>query len=108
HMVEQNPINGDVKHFLDSIWRRFGQYSTDQLTKRVAEHSPVAEAMAKGPGEEIAFDVMVKFYSSEAAARKGAPSVDNVVRPRVLRSQTGKPVSVTSWRPKAVPVKKDG
>lgn len=99
HMVEPNPITGDVKHFLDSIWRRFGQHATDQLTKRVAEHALVADAMAKGPGEEITFETMVKFYSSEAAARKGAPSVDSVVRPRVMRSQTGKPVAVTAWRP---------
>ncbi|MGE5548040.1 MAG: Panacea domain-containing protein [Solirubrobacterales bacterium] len=106
HMVEANPIAGDVAHFLDSIWRRFGQYTADQLTKRVVEHNPVAEAMAKGPGEEIPFAKMVEFYASEAAARKGA-GVETVVRPRVMRSQTGKPVSVMAWTPKAATVKKD-
>lgn len=100
HMIEPNTISGDTVHFLDSIWRRFGQYKADQLTKRVAEHVPVAEAMAKGPGQEIEFKAMLNFYSSEAAARRNAPSVDQVVRPRVMRSQTGKPVAVTSWRPK--------
>lgn len=107
HMIEPNAVNDQVKHYLDSIWRRFGQYTADQLTKRVLEHPPVAEAMIKGPGEEIPFAAMLKFYSSEAVAQKNAPSVDNVVRPRVMRSQTGKPVSVVGWRPKVAPAKKD-
>ncbi|MGE5505147.1 MAG: Panacea domain-containing protein [Actinomycetota bacterium] len=107
HMIEANAVPDQVKHFLDSIWRRFGPNTADQLTKKLADHNPVAEAMAKGLNEEIAFEAMVKFYSSEAAARKGAPAVDNVLRPRVMRSQSGKPVSVTGWKPKAATVKKD-
>lgn len=100
-MIEPNAIGDTTAHFLDSIWRRFGPYNSDQLTKRLADHLPVAETMAKGLNEEIPFEVMVKYYASEAAARKGAPSVDNVVRPRVMRAQNGRPVSVTSWRPKS-------
>ena len=34
-----------------------------------------------------------------------APVVAEVMRPRVLRSPTGKPVSVTNWMPKAAPKK---
>ncbi|MBI2236142.1 MAG: DUF4065 domain-containing protein [Magnetospirillum sp.] len=108
HMIEPNKIPDPVAHFLDSIWRRFGQYTADQLTKKIVEHAPVALAMATGLGEEIGFAEMLKFYSSEAAARKGAPGVESVLRPRVLRSQGGKPVSVTHWAPKVVTVKKDG
>ncbi|CAA7625121.1 Uncharacterized phage-associated protein [Candidatus Terasakiella magnetica] len=107
HMIEGNPLNEQVSHFLDGIWRRFGQYSADQITAKVVEHEPVALAMAKGINEEIPFAEMVKYYSSEAAARRGAPNVKEVVKPRVLRSQTGKPVSVMAWQPKAAPVKKD-
>lgn len=105
-MIEANAIAETPRHFLDSIWRRFGQYSADQLTKRVAEHAPVTEAMLKGLGEEIPFEAMVAYYASEAAARQGAPDVDTVVRPRVMRSQDGRPVNVKSWRPKPAPGKK--
>ncbi len=105
HMVEPNRIPEPVDHFLDSIWRRFGASSADQLTQRVVQHIPVAEAMRKGVGEEIPFAEMLKFYSSEAAARRGAPPVDQVLRPRVMRSQGGKPVNVTAWRPKTMPSK---
>ena len=104
HMVESHPIPEQVAHFLDSIWRRFGASTADQLTQRVNQHTPVAEAMGKGAGEEIAFEAMVTFYASEAATRRsGALPVDKVLRPRVMRSQDGKPVSVTAWRPKAAP-----
>ena len=111
HMIEGNPLSDQVSHFLDSIWRRFGQYTADQLTKKVAEHAPVAMAMAKGINEEIPFADMVKYYSTEAAARKtpgqAVDHVDQVVKPRIMRSQTGKPVAVATWKPKAAPVKKD-
>lgn len=105
HMVDPNKIPDQVEHFLDSIWRRFGASKADQLSEKIARHPPVADAMAKGTGTEIPFAAMVKFYSSEAAARRGAPPVEQVLRPRVLRSQGGKPVSVTTWRPKTMPAK---
>jgi uncharacterized phage-associated protein len=106
HMIEPHPVSEQVGHFLDGIWRRFGPLSADKLTRKVAEHPPVAMAMAKGINVEIPFATMVEFYSSEAASRKagaGVDSVDQVVRPRVMRSQSGKPVSVVAWKPKAVP-----
>ncbi|OAN44811.1 hypothetical protein A6A04_08330 [Paramagnetospirillum marisnigri] len=111
-MIEGNPLSDQVNHFLGGIWRRFGQYSPDQLTKKVAEHAPVAMAMAKGINEEIPFAEMVAYYTQEAAARSAktpgkVDHVDSVVKPRVLRSQTGKAVAVAAWKPKAVTVKKD-
>lgn len=101
-MLDGNPLNDQVVAFLDSIWRRFGQYSADQLTKKLNEHPAVAQAMAKGLNEEIPLDAMVKFYAGEAAARKGMPGAAEVVRPRMMRSQDGKPVAVKSWVPKAL------
>lgn len=111
-MIEGNHLNEQVSHFLEGIWRRFGQYSSDQLTKKVAEHAPVALAMAKGVNEEIPFADIVTFYTEEAAARSNKTSgkvdhIDQVVKPRVLRSQTGKPVTVAAWKPKAAVTKKD-
>jgi uncharacterized phage-associated protein len=111
HQIESNPLNDQVRHFLDGIWRRFGQYSADQLTRKVAEHEPVALAMAKGVGEEIPFAEMVTYYTQEAQARtnprKGpVEPLDQVMKPRVMRSQTGKPVAVKAWNPKSVPAPK--
>lgn len=103
HMVEANPIAQTVAHFLDSIWRRFGQYSAEQLNKKLAEHAPVAEALEKGLGEEITLAAMVKYYGVDAAAKKaGVPTASEMVRPRLMRSQDGKAVAVKSWTPKAL------
>lgn len=106
YMIEPGPISETVEHFLSSIWRRFGQYSADGLSKKLATHQPVAEAMEKGIGEEITLDSMIKFYGVELAAqaaRKGqqpvAPTVGQVVRPRIMRDQSGKAVAVTAWVP---------
>lgn len=105
HMVEGNPVPDNVAHFLDGIWRRFGQYSADHLNRKLAGHLPVAQAMAKGLGEEIPLAAMVKFYGAEAASRKGGPGTPaaaEVVRPRLMRSQGGKAVAVTAWAPKSL------
>lgn len=103
HMIEGNPLTDDIAHFLDGIWRRFGQYTAEQLNRKLADHTPVADAMGKGAGEEIPLSAMVKFYGAEAASRRGgAPAAAQVVRPRLMRSQNGKAVAVTSWAPKSL------
>ncbi|CAA7618154.1 type II toxin-antitoxin system antitoxin SocA domain-containing protein [Magnetospirillum sp. UT-4] len=101
-MLEGNTLNDQVVAFLDGIWRRFGNFSADSLTRKLAEHPAVAAAMAKGPNEEIPLDAMIKFYAGEAAARHGMPNAADVARPRVMRSQTGRPVAVKAWAPKAL------
>lgn len=108
HMVEANPIPEPVEQFLDGIWRRFGQYTADQLTKKLASHDPVAEAMAKGVDQEIPLSAMVKYYAADAAHKKNAPLGEQVVRPRLMRSQGGKAVAVSNWAPKALGSKKEG
>lgn len=105
-MLEGNALPDAVVAFLDSIWRRFGQYSADQLTKRLAEHPAVMTAMAKGLNEEIPLAEMAKFYAGEAAVRQGMPGAAEVLRPRMMRSQDGKPVAVKTWTPKALGTKK--
>jgi len=107
HLIEPNPLSDQVSRFLEGIWRRFGPYNAERLSQKVAEHVLVAQAMAEGINVEIPFEAMVHFYTAEAQARQGHSSVDaldQVVRPRVLRSQTGKPVTVSAWAPK--PIKK--
>ena len=107
NMIEANPIPDTITHFLDSIWRRFGQYTADQLNKKLAEHTPIAEAQAKGLGEEITLAAMVRYYGAEAQAKKaGIPAATEVMRPRLMRSQDGKAVAVTAWAPKPLAAKK--
>jgi uncharacterized phage-associated protein len=100
--LEPAKLAADVVHFLDSIWRRFGQHSTDHLSTMVAGHTPVREAIGQGPRTIIPIPAMVAFYSRKATAASkaiGALPVEDVLRPKVLKSQSGKPVSVQKWMP---------
>lgn len=95
-------VPADAAHFLDSVWRRFGQHSTDYLSQMIAGHPPVKEAAANGTRTIIPLAAMVAFYGKKATAASkaiGAPPVTDVLRPKVLKSQTGKPVSVQKWMP---------
>lgn len=103
--IEPIPLPEMVTLFLDSIWRRFGSHSSEALSRQVKGHTPYREAWAKGPRSEITLKAMVDFYgkkaaaSPEAATAAGAPPITQVLRPRMMRSQSGKPVSVQKWMP---------
>ena len=115
--VDVAPIDELPRHILDSVWRQFGAHSPDHLGKLIRRHAPYLDALAVGPGTEIAFEAMVDFYATDGLTRKkgtgaaatlvvttpsGAPAADKVLRPKVMRSHTGKPVSATRWMPKRV------
>ncbi len=102
HTIEANPIDDPIVQFLDGIWRRFGQYNADQLTKKLNEHPPVVRALAKGRGTEISVDEMIRYYAEEAAASRGALAAKKLLPPRVLRSHDGRAVAVSAWKPKAL------
>jgi len=114
--VDLTPIEELPRHILDSVWRQFGAHSADHLAKLTKRHAPYLDAMAVGPGAEITFEAMVDFYSTDGLTRKkgtgaaaemgvtpsGAPAAAKVLRPKVLRNHSGKPVSATRWMPKRV------
>lgn len=107
----------DARQLLDSVWRKFGAHSAEHLSKLTRSHPPYRDAFASGgAGEEITLKAMMDYYgrkptAAETAAAKAvptaagvpagdAPGLTEVLRPRVMRSQTGKPVSVHKWMPK--------
>jgi len=84
-----------VETFLDGIWRRFGHRGADNLTRLTKESDAYREAFAKGNRSHISLSAMqVAFTRADKT-----PSVNQVVRQKVLRSQTGKPVNVKAWSP---------
>ncbi|MEQ8736672.1 MAG: hypothetical protein RIC29_17250 [Rhodospirillaceae bacterium] len=113
-MIDTGPIEEDVLHILDSVWRQFGAKSTERLNTALNTHPPVVKAKDNGVGTEIGFDDLVEFYmtalSDNLGRRDGkgagspadAPTVDQVLRPKLMRSHTGKPVSVNQWSPRRV------
>lgn len=107
--IDLTPIDEVPRHILYSIWRQFGAHSTEHLNKLIRRHPPYADALAVAPHAEIPFEAMVEFYGtqglsrkSSAAAASDAPSAAKVLRPKVMRDHSGKPVSTTRWMPKRV------
>jgi hypothetical protein len=87
----------DVETFLDGIWRRFGHHSTDRLNKMTKETSAFKQAYRRGNRAEIPLDDMRLSF---ARAEK-TPGVAQVVKPKTLRTQSGKAVTVKAWVPGA-------
>ena len=104
--IEPHKLPDNVVHFLDSIWRRFGANSADYLSRQVRGHAPFRDAVAKGPGSIISLESMIDYYGKKVPESPGianAPSIQQVLRPRVMRSQSGRPVSVKKWMPPVKP-----
>ena len=98
--IDPVPMSDAAGQFLDGIWRRFGSHSAEYLSKLVNGQQPYVEALAKGPRSEISLAAMVAYYGKKASP--GDPAtvpMMQAVRPRLMRSQTGKPVAVQKWQP---------
>lgn len=114
--VEPGKVPDDARQLLDSVWRKFGAHSSEHLSKLTRTHAPYRDALATGgPGEEITLEAMMAYYGRKGAADKGkaaaeaaaaatdqAPPLTEVLRPRVMRSHKGRPVSVHQWMPRPI------
>ncbi len=89
----------EVESFIDAIWRRFGHLSTDRLVGMVKDTSAYKQTRTRGDRAEIPLDAM---RLSVARAEK-TPGVSQVVKPKIYRTQSGKPVTVKPWVPGAKP-----
>ena len=93
-----NQLPQDITTFGDSIWRRFGHHSSGYLEKFCKQSPPYVAAIQRGERAEIYIDDMVQSF----AVADGSQSLEQVVRPRVLRSHKGRPVEVKAWSPRVV------
>jgi uncharacterized phage-associated protein len=85
----------EVEEFLDAVWRRFGHHSAEHLTRLTKRTKAYQSAFKKGRRTEISLDAMRLSFVRSAET----PDVDNVVKPKMMRSQDGKAVEVKSWVP---------
>jgi uncharacterized phage-associated protein len=94
--MEVNLFMADgVEEFLDTIWRRFGHHSADRLTQMTKATLAYKAARKLGVRAEITLlSMFVAFSRGE-----DMPAIDQVFRPKVMRSQTGQPVAVKAWVP---------
>lgn len=84
-----------VDKFLQGIWRRFGHHTPDHLTKMCKETLAFRQAFSKGRRTEIPIQAMLVSF----ARADDTPAVTQIMKPKVLRSHTGRPVAVKNWVP---------
>ena len=90
-----------AEQFLNMIWRRFGHHSAEHLTRMVKDSEAYQRALKKGRRTEITLDAMRLSFTRA----KDTPAIDQIMRPKMLRSQTGKAVTVKSWTPNLKPAR---
>lgn len=87
----------EIEGFLDNVWRRFGHASIDRLNQITRGTDAYKQARAKGPRTEITLDaIRLSFVRGDKT-----PGVNQVIKPKILVTQSGKPVQVKSWNPGA-------
>ena len=85
----------EVESFLDAIWRRFGQMDTEKIMSMSKDTSAFKHAKNRGNRAEIDIaDMRLSFIRAEQT-----PGVEQVVKPKIYRTQEGKSVTVKSWVP---------
>jgi len=94
-------LSADIELFLTSIWRRFGHLKSEQLGKVTNKNAAYSLALRKGRRTEILLNAMVSTFKAET--EKKAPDPTQTAHPdgRVLRTQDGSSVKVTSWAPRS-------
>ncbi len=85
----------EVESFLSGIWRRFGHQSVDRLNEVTNDTLAYRQARNRANRAEITLETMRQSFIRD----QNAPDVSFVVKPKVMRTQDGKPVVVTAWDP---------
>ncbi len=88
-------MSDDVESFLNGIWRRFGHHAPDRLTKMCKETLAYKQALKKGKRTEIPLQALLLSF----ARAEDTPAITQVMKPKLMRSQSGRPVAVKSWVP---------
>ncbi len=113
-MVDTSPLGEEVTHVLDSVWRQFGAKSVERLNSAISNHPPVLDARENGEGTKISYDAIVEFYhkalsrnikgAGAGLAKKTGDALapSRVLRPKIMKSHTGKTVAVDPWTPRRV------
>ena len=93
-------LREDAQAVLDDVWNRFGHCSTEHLTRITKDTLAYRLARQRGNAAEIDHDMMRLSFDADDAM----PATLPVTRPKIMRTQTGRSVSVKAWAPTEKPI----
>ena len=88
----------EIQSFLESIWQHFGTYSVERLGKITNKTSAYKNARKRGDRAEITLIEMKSSFKKDDEA----PNVELLIKPKMMRTQSGRAVHVQSWIPRKV------
>ena len=89
-------LSPDIKNFLNAIWRRFSILSTDKITNMIKKTEAFKLAKIRGNRAEIKLDDMRSSFNHG----QKLTNIEGLIKPKIYRTQSGKPVTVQAWKPK--------
>ena len=91
-------LSDQAEEFADSIWRRFGHHSVEYLAKLITKVPAYRKALKRGRRAEVRIDDIIESFDRT----ENAPSVKQIVKPKIMKSHRGHPVEVRNWSPPEV------
>ncbi|MDA0998556.1 MAG: DUF4065 domain-containing protein [Proteobacteria bacterium] len=89
-------LPNEVEDFLSGVWSKFGHLTIERLNKITKDTNAYRNALLRGPRAEIPLaDMMSGFVQS-----REAPGREQVRKPNVYRTQSGRPVQIKAWVPR--------
>lgn len=83
-----------VTTLLEAVWRRFGDLGTQRLSEIIADLPAYRIAIDEGEGTPIPLPALARSCLDSGILGRGV-----LAGHRILRTQTGRPVSVCPWTP---------
>lgn len=85
----------EVDSFLSGVWGRFGHFTMDRLNELTNDTLAYRQARSIGDRAEITIQAMRQSFTRDTRA----PGIGQIVKPKIMRTQDGKPVVVKAWVP---------
>lgn len=97
--LERSPPSEAVDHLLEGLWRRFGRLPSGALVDLVRNLPAWRAAAENGERCEIPLPALAKSCADPRLTGSGM-----LAGRRVLRTQSGRPVTVAPWQPGPPPL----
>lgn len=100
-VFNENIVSKTSLIFIDTVWKKFGNYSGQYLQKMIFEQTPFVNSFVKGQKKEINIKEMASYF-----LKKENESDSNLIKDqqlsgiRITRNQLGQTVKVKKWLPK--------
>lgn len=89
--VTKTGIDRATEVFLDAVWRQYAGSDTDSLSQTISELGAEEKPLSDADGSEIDVEAMRRMFAKPAPVERNGP--------KLMHTQSGRPVAVEKWVP---------